>query len=109
MKHISFVDCPGHDSFMSTMISGTNVMDAAFLLIAADNKIIPQAQTYEHLLAISYTDIKNILVVQNKLDLLKSKKAAINNKLKIDDFLEGSKAEKSPIIPISAQLKISAR
>ena len=35
IKHISFVDCPGHDSFMSTMISGASIMDAVILVISA--------------------------------------------------------------------------
>ena len=104
VKHVSFVDCPGHDSFMSTMISGTSVMNCAFLLIAADNKVIPQAQTYEHLIAISNTDINNILVLQNKIDLLKNENDALNNLKKIINFLKGSIAEDSTILPISAQM-----
>lgn len=104
IKHLSFVDCPGHDSFMSTMLGGTSVMDCAFLLIASDNKIIPQVQTYEHLMAISNTDIDNLLILQNKLDLLNSKEEAYNNLDKIKDFIYGSPYENSTIIPISAQL-----
>lgn len=33
-RHVSFVDCPGHDILMATMLNGAAVMDAAFLLIA---------------------------------------------------------------------------
>lgn len=104
VKHLSFVDCPGHDSFMSTMLGGTSVMDCAFLLIASNNKIIPQVQTYEHLMAISNTDIENVLILQNKLDLLNSKKEAKDNLDKIKDFVHGSPYEKSTILPISAQM-----
>ena len=35
-RHVSFVDCPGHDIFMATMINGVAVMDGAMLLIAAN-------------------------------------------------------------------------
>src|SRR3569833_2573013 len=51
MPRNSFVDCPGHDILMSTMLSGAAVMDAALLLIAG-NETCPQPQTSEHLAAI---------------------------------------------------------
>lgn len=35
MRHVSFVDCPGHDILMATMLNGAAVMDAALLLIGA--------------------------------------------------------------------------
>uniref|UniRef100_A0A6C0CKD4 protein-synthesizing GTPase n=1 Tax=viral metagenome TaxID=1070528 RepID=A0A6C0CKD4_9ZZZZ len=103
IKHISFVDCPGHESYMSAMINGTSVMDAAILVIAA-NQPVPQPQTYDHLLAISNTDVDNILILQNKLDLISEEACAIN-KQQIDEFIVGSNAEKSQIIPTSVQLK----
>jgi len=104
VKHVSFVDCPGHEAFMSTMIGGTSVMDAAFLLVAGNEEQVPQPQTYEHLLAISNTDLSNILVLQNKLDLITEEKCQ-ENLDKIKAFLNGSPAQDSPIIPISAQKK----
>ena len=51
IKHISFVDCPGHEAFMSNMISGSAIMDSCVLVIAGTDKI-PQPQTYEHLQAV---------------------------------------------------------
>lgn len=36
MRHVSFCDCPGHDKFMSTMLTGASILDAAMLTIAAD-------------------------------------------------------------------------
>jgi FkbM family methyltransferase len=50
-RHISFCDCPGHEVFLSTMLTGAAVMDAALLLIAA-NVECPQPQTIEHLMAL---------------------------------------------------------
>ena len=35
-RHVSFVDCPGHDALMATMLAGAAVMDAALLLVAGD-------------------------------------------------------------------------
>ena len=36
MRHISFVDCPGHDALMATMLAGAAVMDSALLLVAGN-------------------------------------------------------------------------
>jgi translation initiation factor 2 subunit 3 len=36
VRHVSFVDCPGHDTLMATMLAGAAVMDAALLLVAAN-------------------------------------------------------------------------
>lgn len=105
IQHISFIDCPGHESLMSTMISGTHNFDVAFLLIAANDKIMPQSQTYEHLLALAAAKKKlDIgLVLHNKLDLI-TVDEALANKAKILEFIDGSPAASLPILPISAQL-----
>jgi translation initiation factor 2 subunit 3 len=58
VRHVSFVDCPGHDILMSTMLSGAAVMDAALLLIAG-NEPCPQPQTSEHLAAIEIMKLKH--------------------------------------------------
>lgn len=60
---------------MSTMLSGAAVMDGALLLIAS-NESCPQPQTSEHLAAIEIMKMNNIVVVQNKVDLLKEDVAA---------------------------------
>ena len=60
-RHVSFVDCPGHDILMVTMLNGAAVMDAAFLLIAG-NETCPQPQTSEHLAAVEIMRLKEILV-----------------------------------------------
>jgi len=101
---VSFVDSPGHESLMANMLSGGALMDGAILVIAANEKV-PQPQTREHLLALQVLGIKNIVIVQNKVDLTEREKA-IENYNQILDFVSGSVAEKAPIIPISAQHKI---
>jgi translation initiation factor 2 subunit 3 len=102
---VSFVDSPGHESLMANMLSGGALMDGAILVIAANEKV-PQPQTREHLLALQVLGIKNIVIVQNKVDLTEREKA-IENYNQILDFVNGSVAEKAPIIPISAQHKIN--
>jgi translation initiation factor 2 subunit 3 len=98
---VSFVDSPGHESLMANMLSGSALMDGAILVVAA-NEQVPKPQTREHLLALETLGIKQIVVVQNKVDLI-SYKEAIANYNDIAKFVKGTKAAKSPIIPVSAQ------
>jgi len=95
------VDSPGHESLMANMLSGSALMDGAILLIAA-NEQVPKPQTREHLLALETLGIKQIVVVQNKVDLI-SYTEALSNYKDITKFVKGTKALKSPIIPVSAQ------
>ena len=71
---VSFVDSPGHESLMANMLSGSALMDGALLLIAANEKV-PRSQTKEHLLALQTLGIQQIVVVQNKVDLLLQRSA----------------------------------
>ena len=101
VRKISIVDAPGHESFMATMISGAAVMDCALLVIAANEKC-PQAQTIEHLKTLEIAGAKNIIIVQNKIDLV-TEEEALENYRQIKDFLKGTIVENAPVIPISAQ------
>ena len=107
VRHVSFVDCPGHDILMATMLngarlaavssraafcasnpldrcslmatrsmaqSGAAVMDAALLLIAG-NEPCPQPQTSEHLAAVEIMKLQHIIILQNKIDLVKEQAA----------------------------------
>lgn len=103
VRHVSFVDCPGHDILMATMLNGAAVMDAALLLIAG-NEPCPQPQTSEHLAAIEIMKLEHIIILQNKVDLIKESQAQTQHE-EILKFVEGTIAENKPIIPISAQLK----
>ncbi|MCL4322868.1 MAG: translation initiation factor IF-2 subunit gamma [Candidatus Thermoplasmatota archaeon] len=97
---ISFVDAPGHETLMATMLSGSSIMDGALLVIAANEKC-PQPQTREHLTALEIMGIKNIIIIQNKIDLV-TKERALENYKEIKDFVKGSVAENAPVIPVSA-------
>ncbi|KAM3185938.1 Eukaryotic translation initiation factor 2 subunit 3 [Hymenolepis weldensis] len=103
VRHISFVDCPGHDILMATMLNGAAVMDAAILLIAS-NEPCPQPQTSEHLAAVEIMHLDTILILQNKIDLVREE-AAREQYQQINEFINGTVAQNAPIIPISAQLK----
>ena len=101
LRKVSFVDAPGHESLMATMLAGATLMDGALLLIAANEKC-PQPQTREHLMALKIIGIKNVVIVQNKIDLV-SEEEAIKNYEAIKEFLKGTDYEDTPIIPAAAQ------
>ena len=103
-RYISFVDAPGHEMLMATMLSGAAMMDVALLVIAANEGIKPQ--TREHLVALQAKNIKNIIVIQNKIDLV-TKEQAIESYKKIKEFIKGTIAENAQIIPVSAQQNIN--
>jgi len=104
IKYISFIDAPGHEMLMATMLSGAAIIDSAILVVAANEGIKPQ--TREHFMALQAKGVKNIIIVQNKIDLVSKEKALANYKV-IKGFLKGSIAENSPIIPISAQQNVN--
>jgi len=101
LRKVSFVDAPGHESLMATMLSGATIMDGALLLVSANEKC-PQPQTREHLMALQIIGIKNVVIVQNKIDLVTKDEAKANHD-EIKKFLADSPYKDAPIVPISAQ------
>jgi len=105
VRAVSFVDAPGHEALMATMLSGAAIMDGAILVIAADEPC-PQPQTREHLAAAEVIGIKNIIIVQNKIDIVEEKRARKSYE-EIKRFVKGTIAENAPIIPVSAQHEVN--
>jgi translation initiation factor 2 subunit 3 len=101
LRTVSFVDAPGHETLMATMLSGASIMDGAVLVISASEPV-PQPQTREHLMALDIVGIDNIVIAQNKIDLVDRDRAGQNYEA-IQEFVEGTVAEGAPVIPISAQ------
>ena len=100
LRTVSFVDAPGHETLMAVMLSGAAIMDAAILIIAANEKC-PQPQTREHLSALEAMGFDKFIIVQNKIDVC-SKESAIESYKEIKEFLKGTRLEDAPIIPVSA-------
>lgn len=103
LREVNFVDAPGHEMLMATMLSGAALIDVALLVIAANEGIKPQ--TREHLMALQAKGIKKVIVVQNKIDLV-DKNIAIENYKKIKDFLKG-KYDDAIVVPVSAQQNVN--
>jgi translation initiation factor 2 subunit 3 len=100
-RKISLVDSPGHESLMATMLSGAAIVDAALLLVAS-NEHCPQPQTKEHLMALQISGIKNVIIVQNKIDLV-THEEALENYHQIREFLANTDYKDAPVVPISAR------
>ncbi len=105
LRTVSFVDSPGHETLMATMLSGAALMDGAVLVIAANEKC-PRPQTKEHLMALEIIGVDKIVIAQNKIDIV-PKERILENYREIKEFVQGTIAENAPIIPISAQQKVN--
>ena len=105
LRTVSFVDAPGHETLMATMLSGAALMDGAVLVVSA-TETVPQPQTEEHLMALDSIGIENIVIAQNKIDLVDGETARENYE-QITEFVKGTVAEGAPIVPISAEQEIN--
>ena len=105
VRTVSLVDAPGHETLMANVLSGAAIMDGAILMVSA-NEECPQPQTHEHLAALEIAGIENIVIVQNKIDLVDEEQARENYR-QIKEFIDGSIAEEAPIIPMSAQHEVN--
>ncbi|MCS7137902.1 MAG: translation initiation factor IF-2 subunit gamma, partial [Candidatus Caldarchaeum sp.] len=98
---ISFIDCPGHHSLMVTMLSGAALFDGA-IFVADARQRFPQPQDGEHLQAAKILGIKNMVIAQNKIDLV-DKKRALENYEEITNYLHENGFSPVPIVPVSGQ------
>ncbi|MFH1474000.1 MAG: translation initiation factor IF-2 subunit gamma [Candidatus Aenigmatarchaeota archaeon] len=105
VRTVSFVDAPGHETLMATVLAGASLMDGILFIIAANEKC-PQPQTREHLMVLNIVGIKNVIIVQSKVDLVTREKA-MNSYNQIKEFVKGTVAENAPIIPVSAQKNLN--
>ncbi|MBI2084760.1 MAG: translation initiation factor IF-2 subunit gamma [Candidatus Aenigmarchaeota archaeon] len=105
VRTVSFIDAPGHETLMATVLTGASLMDGAILLVAANEKC-PQPQTREHLTALEVVGIKNVIIVQSKIDMV-TREQALENYNQIKEFVNGTSMENAPIIPISAQYSVN--
>ena len=97
---LGIVDVPGHRDFIENMLAGVGGMDAALLVIAADEGIMPQ--TREHLSILRLLGVCNIAVVLSKTDLIDDDDWMELVILEIEELLAKNGLDDSPIVPVSA-------
>lgn len=98
-QRIAFVDVPGHEKLIHTMVAGATGMDHALLLVAADDGVMPQ--TREHAAILSLLQVPSITVVITKTDLADADQLALVH-AGVDALLKGTAHEDSPRFEVSA-------
>lgn len=100
-QEIGIVDVPGHRDFIENMLSGIGGIDAALLVIAADEGIMPQ--TREHLAILDLLQVENGLVVITKLDMVEDADWLSLIEEDISRALAGTAFENAPLVRVSAR------
>jgi selenocysteine-specific elongation factor len=78
---VTLVDAPGHADLIRSVVAGSNIIDAAILVVAADEG--PKIQTGEHLVVLQAMGVDNILVALTKTDLVKQERISdVKKKMK---------------------------
>jgi len=98
-KQIVFIDVPGHEKLIKTMVAGASNINAALLIIAADEGV--SLQTREHFDILQLLGIEKGIVALTKTDLVNEERI-LELTGQVQDFLKGSFLDRAPIIPVSA-------
>lgn len=98
-KQIIFIDVPGHEKLVKTMVAGASNIDAAMLVVAADEGI--NVQTREHFEILRLLDIPHGIVALTKTDLVDDDRIAVVT-AEVREMIAGSFLEGAPVIPVSA-------
>ncbi len=98
-EEITLIDVPGHEKFVKNMMAGVSGIDAAILVVAADDGVMPQ--TREHLEILKLLDIKIGIIVINKIDLVDDDWLELVE-LDLQELVENSFLESAPIHKVSA-------
>jgi selenocysteine-specific elongation factor len=102
-EEIGIVDVPGHRDFIENMLAGVGGLDAALLIIAADEGVMPQ--TREHLEILNLLEVKSGIVVLTKTDLIDDESWFDLVRDDIRKLTIGTTFDQAPILPVSAKKK----
>ena len=95
---LGFVDVPGHIDFIGNMLAGVGAVDAAMLVVAADDGVMPQ--TGEHAAILDLLDIRAGCIVLTKTD--RASKTRLNKvKSQVRELLAGGALAEAPIFPVA--------
>jgi selenocysteine-specific elongation factor len=97
---VAFVDVPGHERFVKTMLAGVGGLDCVLLVIAADESVMPQ--TREHFDICRLLQVRQGIVVLTKADLVDDETLELV-RLEVRDLVAGSFLEQSPVLAVSAR------
>ncbi len=95
----SFVDVPGHEKFVRTMVAGAAGIDVALLVVASDDSVMPQ--TREHLAILTLLDVGCGVLVRTKADLVDEETGAVVE-AEMRDLVSETFLENAPLVAVSA-------
>ncbi|MDP8237988.1 MAG: selenocysteine-specific translation elongation factor [Candidatus Hatepunaea meridiana] len=95
---VTFIDVPGHEKFLKTMLAGVSSVDGAILVIAADDGVMPQ--TREHFEILQLLGIKQGIIALTKIDLVDEEWRELITE-DILELIKGTFLENAPILPVS--------
>lgn len=99
---VSFVDVPGHERFIKNMLAGTEAIDVALLVVAADEGWMPQSE--EHLAVLDLLGVEHGVVAVTKIDRVDDDLLELAM-LEVQEHLEGTVFERAPLIGVAAPTK----
>src|SRR3954451_18599019 len=97
-SRFALIDVPGHERFVHTMVAGASGVDAALLVVAADDSVMPQ--TREHLAVLQLLGVRRGVVAITKCDLADTEQLGLVN-LEIDELVEPTFLAGAPRIEVS--------
>lgn len=100
-ERVGIVDVPGHIDFIENMLAGIGGIDAAMLVIAADEGVMPQ--TREHLAILDLLAVPNGVIVLSKSDLVSEPEWLELVQEDIRQVVQDTCLAASPIVPVSAR------
>ena len=103
--HISFVDCPGHQTLILTMLSSVSLMKGALVVVSAAEDIRTKPQLIQHLAAAKIAGLTKLIIIFNKLDLV-TKEVALERYEQLNALLAELEIVPSYIIPTALSRKI---
>ena len=101
-REVSIVDVPGHEGFIKNMLAGVGGIDAALLVVAADEGVMPQ--TREHLAILDLLRVPRGIVALTKADLVDEEWLDLVRE-EVREYLAPTTLADAPIIPVSAYTK----
>ena len=98
---VSVIDVPGHEKFIRQMVAGASGIDAALLVIAADESVMPQ--TREHLAIMELLGVHEGLIALTKIDKIKNEEGMLDLVIEdVKEFVKGTFLENKSIVPVSS-------
>ncbi|MDI7276552.1 MAG: selenocysteine-specific translation elongation factor, partial [Anaerolineae bacterium] len=98
---VSIIDVPGHEDFIKNMLAGVGGIDAALLVVAADEGVMPQ--TREHVDILDLLQVKSGVVALTKTDLIDDPEWLDLVREEIREYLAGTSLSQAPIVAVSAR------